>query len=241
MRQLNLFEEDYKKDNIFLNVSNHIESWSNLFSEELIKSIYNYNSFINNLRETVTIFPNEYETFRVFRETAIENIKVVIVGQDPYYNGNANGRAFACKNRMSPSLRAILNSIMSDCSPRLNIKNDKEFISLDHLVKQGVFLLNSSLNVIKNRPNSLNADFNKFLMKEFISLINSEKENVVFLLWGSSAQSISDLIDINKHHILKAEHPAKSSYNNRKWNHRKCFRITNDILISKNQNPIKWW
>ena len=181
-------------------------------------------------------FPLPKQIFRALELTPFDEIKVVILGQDPYHNDyQANGLCFSVSEQvaMPPSLRNIFTELEND----LAIKRSKK--ELDDWAKQGVLLLNSTLTVRAHEANSHQKldweKFTDFIIKE----ISDKKENVVFVLWGSFAQKKSLLIDERKHLILKSVHPSPlSSY--RGFFGSAPFSKINDYLKKKNKITIEW-
>lgn len=154
----------------------------------------------------------------------------------PYHDGNATGAAFACKKTLSPSLSKIWSSIKND--------SEKEFEgsvnpNLNHLLSQGVFLLNALLTVREGVPLS-----HKYLNWEHftasvINEINNNLNNIVFMLWGTYAKNYTKYIDTNKHLLLEDVHPAYAAYQKKEWN---CthFSKCNEYLKEHGKEPIKW-
>ena len=185
---------------------------------------------------SVTVFPPKSQIFRALELTPFDEVKVVIIGQDPYHNDNqANGLSFSVAEDVSapPSLKNIFTELKSD----LGIERQKK--DLEDWAKQGVLLLNSSLTVRAHSPNShkdLGWDrFTNFIIEE----ISDEKENVVFVLWGAFAQKKEELIDSSKHFIIKSAHPSPFSVH-RGFYGSKPFSKVNNFLKSKNIKPISW-
>lgn len=184
-----------------------------------------------------TICPDKKLIFRAFKETPYNDLKVVIIGQDPYHDGeSACGLAFGnhveSERPKSPSLRRILGQ-----SPSISTKSD-----LSMWARQGVLLLNSALTVKKKTPGSHLVWWKPFT-EGVIKVLNENNAGLIFLLWGSKAQVYKDLIDENLHHIIIAEHPAAGVYAGRKeWESNDCFNKVNDILL-RNNGPaflINW-
>ncbi|MGS0747439.1 uracil-DNA glycosylase [Halpernia sp. GG3] len=181
-------------------------------------------------------FPLPKQIFRALELTSFDEIKVVILGQDPYHNDyQANGLCFSVSEKvaMPPSLRNIFTELEND----LGIKRTKK--ELDDWAKQGILLLNSTLTVRAHEANSHQKldweKFTDFIIKE----ISDKKENVVFVLWGSFAQKKSVLIDESKHLILKSVHPSPlSSY--RGFFGSAPFSKINQYLTEKNEKFIEW-
>ncbi len=184
-----------------------------------------------------TVYPPAKDLFRAFNETPFEQVKVVILGQDPYHNpGQAMGLCFSVPQGVPapPSLLNIFKEIKKDTGHQ-RTKTD-----LSDWAKQGVFLLNAVLTVLKNQPTSHgNLGWQKFT-DTVIKKISDEKENVVFILWGAYARSKKDLIDEKKHLILESAHPSPLSAN-RGFFGSKVFSKTNSYLEKHAKTPIKWW
>lgn len=183
------------------------------------------------------IFPPMDMIFNAFNLTPLTNVKVVIVGQDPYHgHGQANGLSFAVNNDQitPPSLKNIFNEVEND----LKIKNNTKK-NLESWADQGVLLLNSSLSVKSGKPNShQNLGWNKFTDK-ILKHISENKNNVVFFLWGNFAKQKQQLIDKNKHLILFSSHPSPlSSYIS--FNGCKHFSKSNKYLKQNNLKKINW-
>ena len=183
------------------------------------------------------IFPPGSQIFNAFNTTAIDNVKVVILGQDPYHGqGQAHGLCFSVAPGIPPppSLINIFKELQADTGVSI-----PDHGNLTHWAEQGVFLLNASLTVRSGEPMS----HAKIGWAEFtdavIRLISEKKRNVVFLLWGKFAQEKRVLIDENKHLILKAAHPSPLSAHAGFFGCRH-FSKTNDWLVSKGIDPVDW-
>jgi uracil-DNA glycosylase len=215
-------------------------SWQTILSDEIKKP------YFIELMETVekeyqneVCFPPKELIFSAFNNCSFENIKVVIIGQDPYHgDGEANGLAFSVNDsvRIPPSLRNIFREINADL--------DSIFIptsgNLDFWAKQGVLLLNASLTVRRDNPNShKHLKWNVFT-DAVIQKISDEKENVVFMLWGSFAQKKGVRIDREKHLVLESGHPSPMSANQGKWFGNKHFSQANLYLEKNNLGKIDW-
>ncbi|PKN02727.1 uracil-DNA glycosylase [Candidatus Dojkabacteria bacterium HGW-Dojkabacteria-1] len=184
-----------------------------------------------------TIYPSKELIFRALELTPFENIKVVILGQDPYHGeGEANGLAFSVNKgiKLPPSLRNIYKELESD----LGIKTPNHG-DLTSWASQGVLLLNSVLTVEKDRPAShRNIGWEEYT-DSIIREISEKKENIVFILWGKYAQSKKDLIDVRKHLVISSPHPSPFSAN-RGFFGSKPFSTTNTYLKSKGKKEIDW-
>ena len=141
---------------------------------------------------------------------SLDQVKVVILGQDPYHGPNqAHGLCFSVPNSIKPppSLINIFKELEDDIGKKIDFTNG----NLEHWAKQGVFLLNTTLTVERSRPLSHQKLGWNIFTDKVISTINKSRENIVFILWGSFAQSKKELIDSNKHLILTAPHPSPLS------------------------------
>ena len=216
------------------------ESWLKHLKEEFNKPyMVKLKEKLQNLKKNKIIFyPPGSLIFNSFNLTPLEKIKVVILGQDPYHGpGQAHGLCFSVPEgvRPPPSLLNIYKELESDLDKKVNIQNG----NLEAWANQGVFLLNTTLTVEKSKPLShQDLGWSKFTDK-VIALINKELKNIVFILWGSHAQTKKNLIDLNKHHILTSPHPSPLSAH-RGFFGSKPFSKTNDFLESKQIDKITW-
>jgi uracil-DNA glycosylase len=191
------------------------------------------------------IFPSTENIFNCFKYTNYENVKVVIVSQDPYYNevnGKpvAHGLSFSSNDEsyMPPSLKEIYDEIEEDIQFGLYLNRDP---NLTYWTQQGVFLLNKVLTVEKGLPNShKNWGWEIFTMK-VIKLLSQHSNRLVFMLWGSHAQEFEKLIDKEYHLVLKAPHPVAHLYNSG-VNFRGCkhFSKCNNFLKENGYGEINW-
>lgn len=186
--------------------------------------------------EAELCFPPKDQIFRALELTAFEDVKVVIIGQDPYHNvGQANGLCFSVTEgvKAPPSLKNIFIELQSD----LNISRTKT--ELDDWGKQGILLLNATLTVKAHEPNS-HKDLGWEKFTDFIiQQISDHKENVVFVLWGAFAQKKAELINSAKHFILKSPHPSPFSAHKGFFGSQPFSQI-NDYLKDKEKLPINW-
>jgi uracil-DNA glycosylase len=220
-------------------ISEYLEdiSWKEKLKNEFSKDYFkNISSLLEIERANGTVFPSECQIFSAFNTCSFENTKVVIIGQDPYHGeGQANGLSFSVSKEMKipPSLKNIFKELKAD----LNIEIPSHG-NLDHWAQQGVLLLNSCLTVRKSEAGSHKflkwEDFTDFVIK----IISTEKENVVFLLWGNFAHKKELLIDSKKHLILKAAHPSPLARG--AFFGSKPFSKTTNFLISKGIREINW-
>ncbi len=202
------------------------------FFKELIKIVsFEY--------ENKTCYPPQDLIFEAFNQCLPADLKVVIIGQDPYHGENeANGLAFSVHDgvKIPPSLRNIFKEI--------NLDFDTVFLpttgNLKPWANQGVLLLNASLTVEKDKPNSHKNLGWESITDGVIKMISTEFEGVVFLLWGNFAQKKSKLIDASKHLVLQSGHPSPMSANQGKWFGNKHFSKTNAYLIANHKKTIDW-
>lgn len=183
------------------------------------------------------IYPHSDNWFRAFDLTPFNKVKVIILGQDPYHGDNqAQGLSFSVPDdiKIPPSLRNIYQELELDLGIPPNASGN-----LERWATQGVLLLNSVLTVQKNAPSShINSGWVDFT-DGIISILNEEKENLVFLLWGAYAQRKAELIDSNKHLLLTATHPSPFSAHKGFFGC-KHFSKTNEYLKIHNQKIINW-
>ena len=214
-------------------------TWEDIIDLEKQKDYYKkLKEEINKRYETTTVFPEKQNIFKAFYLTKLDNLKVVILGQDPYHGfGQAQGLAFSTPANIKnpPSMQNILKEIQSD----LGKKSICEDGDLTPWAKQGVLLLNTILTVEEAKPKSHHNLGWEVFTDNIIKYISDNCEDTIFILWGSPAISKTKLIDRKKHHILTAPHPSPlSSY--RGFFGCKHFSKTNDILKSLNKEAIIW-
>ena len=186
----------------------------------------------------LTIFPPATDVFNAFKLTEFADVRVVILGQDPYHNvGQAHGLAFSVREgvQIPPSLVNIYTELADDIAGFHTPKHG----CLNHWAQQGVLLLNTVLTVRAHQAHS-HAQFGwETFTDRVISQINAHRQNVVFMLWGSHAQKKGAMIDRTKHLVLTAPHPSPlSAY--RGFFGCKHFSQTNDYLKQFNYHPIDW-
>jgi uracil-DNA glycosylase len=214
-------------------------TWEDIINLEKQKDYYkSLEKEINKRYETTTVFPKKQNIFKAFSLTKLDNLKVVILGQDPYHGfGQAQGLAFSTPANIKnpPSMQNILKEIQSD----LGKKSICEDGDLTPWAKQGVLLLNTILTVEEAKPKSHHNLGWEVFTDNIIKYISDNCEDTIFILWGSPAISKTKLIDTKKHHILTAPHPSPlSSY--RGFFGCKHFSKTNNILKSLNKEAIIW-
>jgi uracil-DNA glycosylase len=189
--------------------------------------------------QNYSCFPPKELLFAAFDHCPFEDLKVVIIGQDPYHGvGEANGLCFSVKDgvRIPPSLRNIFRELNDDFGTVFLPTSG----NLERWAKQGVLLLNTSLSVRKDSPNSHKHLNWSVFTDAVIQKISDEKERTVFLLWGSFAQKKGSKIDRTKHLVLESGHPSPMSANQGKWFGNQHFNQTNEYLKSKGKTEIDW-
>ena len=213
-------------------------SWGKRLSLEFEKEYYkNLILFLRAEELSKTIFPPKEERFNAYNTTSFENVKVVILGQDPYHrSGQAHGLSFSVKaaQAIPPSLKNIYKELVDD----IGCDMPKEG-NLTSWAEQGVFLLNAVLSVQASSAGSHQKKGWDSFTDATIKLLSDEREHLVFILWGKPAQSKEKLIDSNKHLVLKAPHPSPlSSY--RGFFGSKPFSKSNVYLEENGITPIEW-
>ena len=205
------------------------------------KTMHFIYDFVKTEYETKTIFPPKSQIFSAFQQTPFSNLKVVIIGQDPYPNPNdAMGLSFSVNKSqpIPPSLLNIYKCLEND--KKLNFKKPSHG-DLSFWAKQGVFLLNATLTVVAKKANShqKNSKWNEFT--DFvIKVINKNKEHVVFLLWGNFAIGKKKFIDENKHCVICNIHPSPLAAKFGKFWESKQFSLCNEYLKKFGIKEIDW-
>ena len=213
-------------------------TWDNLLKEEVnkdyFKTLINY---INEEYKEKTIYPKKTEVFNAFKYTDYTNVKVVILGQDPYHGPNqAEGLSFSVSNEVikPPSLKNIFKELESDLGIPF-----PEYNSLKPWAKEGVLLLNAVLTVEEHKPAShANKGWETFT-DEIIKIINKKDEPVVFILWGNYAREKKKYITNPIHYIIESPHPSPFSARNGFFGS-KPFSKTNDFLKRQGIKEINW-
>jgi len=219
------------------NQINLAADWYDVLEKEFSKKYFkNLISFIKKEEEKHTVYPSRNKRFEALNLTSFNNLKIVIIGQDPYHGKNqANGIAFSVNNNIEnpPSLKNIIKELSND----LSISVEK--IDLKKWAKQGVLLLNTILSVRENKPAShANQGWEEFTDK-IIEKIVLQKEAVIFIAWGNKAIKKLEPFNLSNHYLLTAPHPSPlSSY--RGFFGCRHFSITNKILKKINQKTIQW-
>lgn len=214
-------------------------TWEEVIDLEKQKDYYkSLKQEIDKRYETTRVFPEKRNIFKAFSLTKLDNLKVVILGQDPYHGyGQAQGLAFSTPSNIKnpPSMQNILQEIAGDLQrPSVCLDGD-----LTTWAEQGVLLLNTVLTVEEAKAGSHQKLGWEIFTDNIIKYISQNCSDIVFLLWGSPAIKKSNLIDANKHHILASVHPSPlSAY--RGFLGCKHFSKTNQILKNLNKEEINW-
>lgn len=212
--------------------------WDSILTEEYNKEYFkNLIDFIKQEYKNKTIYPKQNEVFNAFRYTDFDNVKVVILGQDPYHGPNqAEGLSFSVSNEVlkPPSLKNIFKELESD----LGIPFPKDN-SLKPWAKQGVLLLNAVLTVEEHKPTSHKDKGWEIFTDNVIKTLNKREKPVVFILWGAYARAKKEYITNPKHYIIESAHPSPFSARNGFFGS-KPFSKTNDFLRKNNIKEIDW-
>ncbi|MEA1982902.1 MAG: uracil-DNA glycosylase [Campylobacterota bacterium] len=212
--------------------------WSEFLKSELEKEYYTkLNEFVELEYKSKTIYPKYENIFRAFNLLLPSEVKVVIIGQDPYHGAKqANGLAFSVSplSKVPPSLKNIYKELIDDMNCETPANGD-----LTSWAKQGVLLINTVLTVIEAEANSHRGKGWEILTDSIIKKLSDQYKNIVFVLWGSASHKKVELIDSEKHLVLKSVHPSPlSAY--RGFFGSKPFSQTNDYLKMKGKTAISW-
>jgi len=213
-------------------------SWKDRLSTEFEKTYFkNLVDFVRKDYLTYKVYPPGKEIFSAFDKCSFEELKVVIIGQDPYHGtGQANGLCFSVREevKVPPSLVNIFKEIRNDLGKPIPTHGN-----LERWAGQGVLLLNATLTVRSNSPGSHQKKGWEEFTDAVIQCISNQKKEVVFLLWGTYAQRKGEIIDKNKHFVLESPHPSPFSAD-RGFFGNKHFSRSNEYLIRKGIVPIDW-
>ena len=212
--------------------------WDKLLEEELKKAYFTkLIDFVKKEYDSKTIYPKQSEIFKAFRYTSYKDVKVVILGQDPYHGeGQAEGLSFSVKHgiKRPPSLVNIYKELNDDLGYPIIMDG-----SLVKWASQGVLLLNAVLTVEKDKAASHQGKGWETFTDEVIKLINKKEEPVVFILWGNYARSKKKYITNKIHYIIESAHPSPLSAHNGFFGS-KPFSKTNNFLKEKGLKEIDW-
>ena len=213
------------------------QSWKNELRDEFLSPYFlQIKENLINAKKNEVVFPPSELIFNAFNITPFDEVKVVILGQDPYHGLNqAMGLSFSVPKgvKIPPSLINIFKELQMEFGYEIPKNGD-----LTNWAKQGVLLLNSSLSVAANKPNSHSKFGWQIFTDSVIKILSQKRQNLVFMLWGNYAKAKANLIDENRHLVLKAAHPsplAGGAFFG--CNH---FKKCNEYLKSHNKNEIDW-
>ena len=215
------------------------DSWKPVLNEEFEKPYFNeLIAFVKSEYTTKVCYPKGSQIFSAFDHCHFDQVKVVIIGQDPYHGPNqANGLCFSVNDGIAfpPSLMNIFKEIQTDLN-----KPFPKSGNLERWADQGVLLLNATLTVRESEAGSHQNQGWEIFTDAVIQKISEENQNVVFLLWGGFAKRKGAKIDRSKHHVLETGHPSPLSANRGLWFGNRHFSKTNDYLKSLGEQPIEW-
>lgn len=214
------------------------ETWKSQLKHDFKKPYFKtLAQFVKNEYKTSTIYPPAKLIFNAFNTTPFSDVKIVIVGQDPYHQpGQANGLCFSVNDgiRIPPSLVNIYKEINNDIGIPIPTSGN-----LERWAQQGVLLLNATLTVKAGVAGSHQGKGWEEFTDSVIRCLSENKNNLVFMLWGSYAQKKGATIDTQKHLVLKSPHPSPLSAH-RGFFGNKHFSRANEYLLGKGASPIKW-
>ncbi len=214
-------------------------NWKHILQSEFEKDYFlNLTEFVKEEYQNNTCYPVTENIFSAFDFCGFNDLKVVIIGQDPYHGeGQANGLCFSVQDEVKhpPSLVNIFKELETDLNIPYPISGD-----LSRWAKQGILLLNATLTVRAHEAGSHQKKGWEQFTNAIISKISSEKKDVVFLLWGGYAKKKGAKIDKKNHHVLESGHPSPLSANRGYWFGNKHFSKTNSILKEKGLPLIHW-
>jgi len=232
---------DEREKNMFMDLLGL--SWFTALEKTLHSEEFRYlGKFLEYEREKYVIYPAEIATaFRAFTLTPLSDVRVVILGQDPYHDGRYDGLAFSNggQKHPSPSLLNILVEIETQI-----YKNEKDLLQpiyydLARWSEQGVLLLNTALSVRKGQALTHTEEW-AFFTAEVMSALNRHHTGLVYLLWGRHAKSYAKYIDKERNHILTCGHPVTKAYGHDLWSKNGHFSQTNELLLGMNNTKITW-
>lgn len=213
------------------------ESWKEVLMEEFQQPYFqDLKQFLTLEKQTNIVYPPGPLIFNAFNQTPFDEVKVLILGQDPYHGpGQANGLCFSVSNGIKhpPSLVNIFKEMQKD----LNVPYPKTG-DLTGWAKQGILLLNTTLTVRASSPASHQGQGWEFFTDAVIRTLSEQREGIVFILWGRHAQNKKPLIDMSKHFVLEAAHPSPYSANG--FFGCRHFSKTNYLLTQNGKTPINW-
>ena len=215
-------------------------NWKDFFLETQTKEYSErLHAFLDKEYASHTCFPPRKLLFNAFKLTPLSDVKVVIIGQDPYHEiGQAMGLSFSVPRgiKVPPSLINIYKEIENEYQAVV----DKTSGDLTYLAKQGVLLLNSILSVRESQPMSHDIPEYEAFFQDVLSVLDKQTHPIVFLLWGSSARKLKKFLHNPSHLILESAHPSPLAANRGGWFGNNHFKKTNEYLIKNGAKPIDW-
>ena len=222
-------------------------SWKSVLEEDLRAAyMVRLRNFLQSeLQSGKTVYPPMREVFSALDHCPLDQVRVVIIGQDPYHGANqAHGLSFSVKSgvRPPPSLRNIFREIQEDLNATSSTHRQFPFNRgcLKGWAEQGVLLLNSVLTVVAGRSGSHQGYGWEKFTDQIVKIVNEQREHIVFLLWGKPAQDKGAIVDREKHYVLNAPHPSPLSAD-RGFFGCQHFSQTNNYLQSHGYDPIDWF
>ena len=213
-------------------------SWGEVLKDEFQSPyFYQLKTFLVEEKKQYTVYPKGSDIFNAFKFTPFNDVRVVLIGQDPYHEENqAHGLSFSVREGVPfpPSLRNIFKELHDDVGCPIPVNGN-----LEKWARQGVLLLNATLTVRAHQAGSHQKHGWEQFTDAAIRNLSEKRSGLVFILWGSYAQAKQALIDTQKHHVLKAVHPSPLSAH-RGFFGCKHFSRTNEILLSQGQPAIDW-
>jgi len=214
-------------------------NWEVLLKDELEKPYFaELENFVTQAYKNGICYPPKEQIFSAFDLCLPDDLKIVIIGQDPYHGAHqANGLCFSVNDSIAipPSLRNIFKEIEQDLQT-----TPPKSGNLERWAKQGVLLLNTTLTVKANEAGSHQKKGWETFTDAVIKTISTHNNGVIFMLWGGYAKKKSKLIDTTKHTVLTSGHPSPLSANRGYWFENKHFSQSNTLLIKNDQKPIIW-
>ena len=215
-------------------------TWNDVFNSIKQKEYaIRLNAFLDDEYSKHVIYPKRENMFNAFKYTPLEEVKVVIFGQDPYHEeGQAMGLSFSVPDNIKtpPSLINIYKEIENE----FNIHMKNMGGDLTYLAKQGVLLLNTVLTVREHMANSHNIKEYQLFMRDILEVLDNLDQPIVFMLWGNNAKSLSKYLMNKKHLILTATHPSPLGANQGGWFGCNHFKLANEFLGKNGVKPINW-
>lgn len=215
------------------------KSWNKFFDSE--KEQEYFKDLLSRLDEEYNnkiIYPEKENLFRAFKETKLDDVKVVILGQDPYHEEQqATGLAFSVPGglKLPPSLKNIYQEIENEYNYLMLNNGD-----LTYLARQGVLLINAFLSVEAHKPLSHHFKEYEIFITHLFSYLNNIDRPIVYMLWGNFAKKFAKLISNPNHLVIKRNHPSPLSANKGGWFNQNTFIECDNFLLSKGLKPIDW-